>query len=115
MGRSRERLLHSFDQIDEVELVYADSDEHEGSLRTPTPAREASTSGQGKSPRVVITALFPHISPHNVEDVASSLPRGGVPPTSRISRQTLAAPGEASSSAPNPIDAEPPSAQPKTP
>nr|GMC80329.1 histone-lysine N-methyltransferase SETD1A-like [Ipomoea batatas] len=85
----------TFDQIDEVELVYADSDEHEGSLRTPTPAGEASTSGQGKSPRVVITALFPHLIPHNVEDVASSLPLGGAPPTSRISRQTLAAPGEA--------------------
>nr|GMD76481.1 zinc finger BED domain-containing protein RICESLEEPER 2-like [Ipomoea batatas] len=76
----------TFDQIDEVEHVSADSDENEGPLRTPTPAGEASTSGQ------VITTLFPHLSPCTVEDVAASLPHGDAPPTLGSSNQTLPTP-----------------------
>nr|GMD46865.1 suppressor protein SRP40-like [Ipomoea batatas] len=98
-----------FNQIDEVEHVSADTDGNEGPLRTPTSAEDASTSGRGKSPRVVVSALFPHLSPRTVDDVASSLRRGSAPSEMRDPRQikskdrpaALPAPGEASSSTPN--------------
>nr|GMC92228.1 hypothetical protein Iba_chr05aCG9050 [Ipomoea batatas] len=85
----------TFDQIHEVEHISVNSGENEGPLRTPTLAEEASTSGQGKSPRVVITALFPHLSPRTVEDAATSLPHGDAPPACRsaFSPQSVACPG----------------------
>nr|GMD47475.1 serine/arginine repetitive matrix protein 2-like [Ipomoea batatas] len=95
----------TFNQIDEVEHVSADTEENEGPLRTPTSTEDVSTSGRGKSPRIVVSALFPHLSPRTVEDVASALRRGGAPPVLRDPEQietshrpdALPAPGEASS------------------
>nr|GMD98567.1 histone-lysine N-methyltransferase SETD1A-like [Ipomoea batatas] len=103
----------TFDQIDEVEHVSADTEENEGPLQTSASTEDVSTSGRGKSPRVVVSALFPHLSPRTVEDVTSPLRRGGAPRELRDSGQisgpeasrrpnALPAPGEASSSAPNP-------------
>nr|GMD60398.1 leucine zipper putative tumor suppressor 2-like [Ipomoea batatas] len=77
----------TLNQIDEVEHVSADTEENEGPLRTSFSTEDVSTSDRGKSPRVVASALFPrkmspashHLSPRTVEDVASSLRRGGAP------------------------------------
>nr|GMD55640.1 hypothetical protein Iba_chr11dCG9890 [Ipomoea batatas]GME16091.1 hypothetical protein Iba_scaffold17071CG0010 [Ipomoea batatas] len=102
----------TFNQIDEVEHVSANTEENEGPLRTTTTPKDVSTSGRGKSPRVVVSALFPHLRPRTVEDVASSLRRGGAPRELRASKRisgleassrphALPAPGEASSSTPS--------------
>nr|GMC99904.1 hypothetical protein Iba_chr05eCG10150 [Ipomoea batatas] len=115
----------TFDQIDEVEHVSADAEENEGPLQTATSPEE---------------------SPHRggLEDVASSLRRGGAPRELRASKRTsgleapaqphalpaageassttpslpqtsaLPAPAVASSSAPEPPEADPADAEPST-
>nr|GMD48140.1 histone-lysine N-methyltransferase SETD1A-like [Ipomoea batatas] len=88
-----------FNQIDEVEHVSADTDGNEGPLRTPTSTEDASTSGRGKSLRVVVSALFPHLSPRTGREGSSSTPNPG-----RLS--ALPSSGGVSSSAPNPTEAD---------
>nr|GMC53034.1 serine/arginine repetitive matrix protein 2-like [Ipomoea batatas] len=99
--------------IDEVEHVSPNPEENEGPLRASASTEDVSSSGRGKSPRVVVSKLFPHLSPRTVEDVAVSIRRKGVPRELCGSGQTLGpeassrphallAPGEASSSVPNP-------------
>nr|GMD82461.1 hypothetical protein Iba_chr13fCG8320 [Ipomoea batatas] len=105
----------TFNQIDEIENVSVDAEGNEGPMRTPTSTEEIGTSGQGKSPRVVLSALLPHFSPHTVEHIASTLPQEGLPPYLRADeqiestrrRETLPAPGEASSSTPQPAESDP--------
>nr|GLL27265.1 uncharacterized protein LOC109162943 [Ipomoea trifida] len=103
----------TFSQIDEVEHVSPNTEENEGPLRPSASTEDVSSSGQGKSPRVVVSKMFPHLSPRTVEEVAVSLARKGVPRKLQAPGQTLGpeassrphalpAPGEASSSAPNP-------------
>nr|GMD16181.1 serine/arginine repetitive matrix protein 2-like [Ipomoea batatas] len=106
----------TFNQIDEVKNVSADVAEDERQARTPTSTEEVSTFGRGKSPRVVLSALFPHFSPHTIEHIASTLPQEGLPEqlTSTLPQESLLAPGEASSSAPLHVDTDPPTAQPKS-
>nr|GMC73890.1 hypothetical protein Iba_chr03cCG5040 [Ipomoea batatas] len=93
----------TFRRIEEVEKVSADVAGDENRSPTLEPAEETSTSGQGKSPRVVISARFPHFDPTTVAHIASTLPLGGLP-----------AAGEASSSIPPPGDANLPIALPST-
>nr|GLL35866.1 hypothetical protein Itr_chr09CG16000 [Ipomoea trifida] len=134
----------TFDQIDEVEQVSAGAEENEGPLQTATSSEDVNTSGRGKSPQVVVSALFSHLSPRTVEDVATSLRRGGAPWELHTSRQisgleassrphalpalgkvssstpslpqpsALPAPAVASSSAPEPSEAELVHAEPPT-
>nr|GMC46923.1 serine/arginine repetitive matrix protein 2-like [Ipomoea batatas] len=103
----------TFNQIDEVEHVSPNAEENEGPLRASASTEDVSSSGRGKSPRVVVSKLFPHLSPRTVEDVAVSIRRKDVPRELRGSGQTLgpeassrphalSSPGEASSSVPNP-------------
>nr|GMC73545.1 Polynucleotidyl transferase, Ribonuclease H fold [Ipomoea batatas] len=108
----------TFNQIDEVEHVSPLAEENEGPLRPFAFTEDISSSGRGKSPRVVVSKTFPHLSPRTVEEVAASLARKGVPKKLRApgraldseasSRpRALPAPGEASSSAPNPRQTSP--------
>nr|GMD79870.1 serine/arginine repetitive matrix protein 2-like [Ipomoea batatas] len=103
----------TFNQIDEVEHVSLIAEENEGPLRPSTSTEDVSSSGRGKSPRVVVSKMFPHLSPRTVEEVVVSIIRKGVPRKLQALGQTLGpevssrpralpAPGEASSSAPNP-------------
>nr|GMD88167.1 serine/arginine repetitive matrix protein 2-like [Ipomoea batatas] len=103
----------TFNQIDEVEHVSPITEENEGPLRPSASTENVSSSGWDKSPRVVISKKFPHLSPRTVEEVAASLVRKGVPKKLRAPGQALGpeassrpralpAPGEPSSSAPNP-------------
>nr|GME12100.1 serine/arginine repetitive matrix protein 2-like [Ipomoea batatas] len=103
----------TFNQINEVEHVSPIAEENEGPLRPTASTEDVSSSGRGKSPRVMVSKTFPHLSPRTVEEVAVSIRRKGVPRELRAPRQNpgpeassrsraLPAPGEASSSALNP-------------
>nr|GMD34369.1 serine/arginine repetitive matrix protein 2-like [Ipomoea batatas] len=55
----------TFNQIDEVEHVSPIAEENEGPLRTTASTEDVSSSGRGKSPRVVVSKMFPHLSPRH--------------------------------------------------
>nr|GMD04054.1 histone-lysine N-methyltransferase SETD1A-like [Ipomoea batatas] len=103
----------TFNQIDEVEHVSPLAEENEGSTRPTAFTEDVSSSGRGKSPRVVLSKTFPQLSPRNVEQIATTIRQKGVPRELRFGRQNpapetasrsraLPAPFEASSSAPDP-------------
>nr|GLL35837.1 uncharacterized protein LOC109184184 [Ipomoea trifida] len=103
----------TFNQIDEVKHVSPIAEENEGPLRPTASTEDVSSSGRGKSPRVVVSKTFPHLSPRTVEEIAVSIRRKGVPRELRAPRRNpgpeassrsraLPAPGKASSSALNP-------------
>nr|GMC84724.1 serine/arginine repetitive matrix protein 2-like [Ipomoea batatas] len=103
----------TFNQIDEVEHVSPNAEENKGPLRPTASTEDVSSSGRGKSPRVVVSKMFPHLSPRTVEEVTVSIRWKGVPrelqalgrnlgPEASSRPRALPAPGEASSSAPNP-------------
>nr|GMD12832.1 uncharacterized protein LOC109173786 [Ipomoea batatas]GMD12833.1 uncharacterized protein LOC109173786 [Ipomoea batatas] len=77
----------TFNQIDEVEHVSPIAEENEGPLRPTASTEDVSSSGRGKSPRVVLSKTFPHLSPRNVEEIAVSIRRKGVPRELRAPRQ----------------------------
>nr|GMC95724.1 histone-lysine N-methyltransferase SETD1A-like [Ipomoea batatas] len=103
----------TFNQIDEVEHVSPLAEENEGPTRPTTSTEDVSSSGRGKSPRVVLSKTFPQLSPRNVEQIATTIRQKGVSRELRFGRQNpapetssrsraLLAQGEASSSAPDP-------------
>nr|GLL33827.1 uncharacterized protein LOC109184184 [Ipomoea trifida] len=103
----------TFNQIDEVEHVSPLAEESEGPTRPTASTEDVSSSGRGKSPRVVLLKTFPQLSPRNVEQIATTIRQKGVPRELRFGRQNpapetasrsraLSTPGEASSSAPDP-------------
>nr|GMC55564.1 uncharacterized protein LOC109184184 [Ipomoea batatas] len=103
----------TFNQIDEVEHVSPLAEEKDGSTRPTASSEDVSSAGPGKSPWVVLSRMFPQLAPHDVEQIAATLPQKGVPRELRYGRQnpapgassrsrTLPAPGEASSSVPDP-------------
>nr|GMC64449.1 serine/arginine repetitive matrix protein 2-like [Ipomoea batatas] len=103
----------TFNQIDEVEHVSPLAEENEEPTRPTASTEDVSSSGRGKSPRVVLSKTFPQLSPRNVEQIATTIRQKGVPRELRFGRQNpaletasrsraLPAPGEASSSTPDP-------------
>nr|GMD12354.1 hypothetical protein Iba_chr07aCG2700 [Ipomoea batatas] len=102
-----------FNQIDEVERVSPFPEEKDGSARPTASSEDVSSYGPGKSPRVVLSKMFPQLSPHEAEQMGADLPQQAIPRELRHGRQkpslgapsrprTLPAPGEASSSVPGP-------------
>nr|GMD01637.1 serine/arginine repetitive matrix protein 2-like [Ipomoea batatas] len=96
----------TFNQIDGVEHVSPLAEESEGPTRPTTSTEDVSSSGRGKSPRVVLSKTFPQLSPRNVEQIATTIRQKGVPRELRFDRQNpapetasrsraLPAPGEA--------------------
>nr|GMD66358.1 serine/arginine repetitive matrix protein 2-like [Ipomoea batatas] len=69
----------TFNQIDEVEHVSPNAEENEGPLRPTASTEDVSSSGRGKSPRVVVSKMFPHLNPRTVEEVTVSIRHKGVP------------------------------------
>nr|GMD93920.1 uncharacterized protein LOC109159160 [Ipomoea batatas]GME01846.1 uncharacterized protein LOC109159160 [Ipomoea batatas] len=103
----------TFNQIDEVERVSPFPEEKDGSARAIASSEDVSSVGPGKSPRVVLSKMFPQLSPHEAEQIGAGLPQKAIPRELRYGRQkpalgapsrprTLPAPGEASSSVPDP-------------
>nr|GMC51124.1 hypothetical protein Iba_chr01cCG3280 [Ipomoea batatas] len=63
----------TFNQIDEVEHVSPLAEENEGPTRPTASTEDVSSSGRGKSPRVVLSKTFPQLSPCNVEQIATTI------------------------------------------
>nr|GMD68561.1 serine/arginine repetitive matrix protein 2-like [Ipomoea batatas] len=79
----------TFNQIDEVEHVSPNAEENEGPLRPTASTEDVSSSGRGKSPRVVVSKMFPHLNPRTVEEVTVSIRHKGVPRELQAPRQNL--------------------------
>nr|GMD52175.1 serine/arginine repetitive matrix protein 2-like [Ipomoea batatas] len=103
----------TFNQIDEVERVSPFPEEKDGSARPTASSEDVSSAGPGKSPRVVLSKMFPQLAPHEAEQIGAGLPQKAIPRELRYGRQnpapgassrprTLPASGEASSSVPDP-------------
>nr|GMD69235.1 serine/arginine repetitive matrix protein 2-like [Ipomoea batatas] len=86
----------TFNQTDEAEHVSPLAEEKDGSTRPTASSEDASSAGPGKSPRVVLSKMFPQLAPRNVEQIAATIRQKGVP---RELRAT-------SSSDPNPPEAD---------
>nr|GLL41815.1 suppressor protein SRP40-like [Ipomoea trifida] len=96
-----------------MERVSPLPEEKNGSARATASSEDVSSAGPGKSPRVVLSKMFPQLAPHEAEQIGAGLPQKAIPRELRYGWQnpapgassrprTLPAPGEASSSVPDP-------------